>query len=79
MIAVDRARQSFRKTIKNPLRGRNIKFPGYFSPADTPVDSECRTEEMIASRVVEAELLRNQGVNQQRGGEVVEDKKGNLY
>lgn len=76
MLAVDRARQSFRKTIKNPLRGRNIKFPGYFSPAETPVDSECRPEEMIANRVTEGELLTGQGVAQQKPGETADGRKG---
>ncbi|KAK6635017.1 hypothetical protein RUM44_000266 [Polyplax serrata] len=69
----DRARQSFRKTIKNPLRGRNIKFPGYFSPAGTPIDSECPPDELMGNRVTETELLMNQAIGQHKVGEIVGD------
>lgn len=33
--------------MKNPLRGRNIKLPGYFSPVETPVNTECSEESIL--------------------------------
>lgn len=54
--------------MKNPLRGRNIKLPGYFSPVETPVNTECSEDSLLAvapAKTAEDPLMTRQGEAEQ--------------
>lgn len=60
------------------MRGRNLKLPGYFSPTETPVDTECSAE-TLRSSIAESDALIEPNGGPLRPLDTAEIKKGFSY